>query len=55
MFKVGLKFHEVFIKPIRGLYDEHTVTVDGFKENNVELMKGHWIDTRHGKEGDKIY
>ena len=36
-------------------YDEHTVTVDGFKENNIELMKGCWIDTRHGKEGGKIY
>ena len=55
LFKVDLKFHEAFIKPIHGLCDEHTVTVDRFKENNIELMKGHWIDTRHGKEGGKIY
>ena len=55
MFKVDLKFHEAFIKPICGLHDEHTVTVDGFKENNIELMKGCWIDTRHSKEGGKIY
>ena len=55
MFKVDLKFHEAFIKPIPGLYDEHIFTVDGFKENNIELMKGCWIDTRHGKEGGKIY
>ena len=55
MFKVDLKFHEAFIKPIRGLYDDHSVTVDGFKENNIELMKGHWIDTKHGKDGVKIY
>ena len=29
--------------------------MEGFKENNIELMKGCWIDTRHGKEGVKIY
>ena len=55
MFKVDLKFHEAFIKLIHGLYDEYKVTVEGFKENNVELMKGHWIDTRHGDDGGKIY
>ena len=55
MFKVDLKFHEAFIKPIWGLYNDHSVTVEGFKENNVELMKGRWIDTRHGKDGVKIY
>ena len=55
MFTVDLKFHDAFIKPIHGLYEEHTVTVDGFKENNAELMKGRWIDTRHGKDGGKIY
>ena len=55
MFKVDLKFHEAFIKLICGLYDEYKVTVEGFKENNVELMKGHWIGTRHGDDGGKIY
>ena len=40
LFKVDLQFHEAFVKPIRGLYDEYIVTVDGFKENNAELLKG---------------
>ena len=49
LFKVDLQFHEAFVKPIRGLYDEYIVTIDGFKENNAELLKGRWIDTRHGQ------
>ena len=55
MFKVDLKFHEAFIKPIQGLYDDYQVTVEGFKENNAELMKRCWIDTRHGDDGGKMY
>ena len=55
LFKVDLHFNEAFVKPIRGLYKEYIVTVDGFKENNIELLKGRWIDTRHGSDGDKIY
>ena len=55
LFKVDLHFNKAFIKPIRGLYKEYIVTVDGFKENNTELLKGRWIDTRHGSDGDKIY
>ena len=55
LLKVDLHFNEAFIKPIRGLYKEYIVTVDGFKENNAELLKGRWIDTRHGSDGDKIY
>ena len=54
LFKVDLQFHEAFVKPIRSLYDEYIVTVDGFKENNAELLKGRWIDTRHGSDGSKI-
>ena len=45
LFKVDLQFHEAFVKPICGLYDEYIVTIEGFKENNAELLKGHWIDT----------
>ena len=51
LFKVDLQFHEAFVKPICGLYDEYIVTVDGFKENNAELLKGRWIDTLHGFDG----
>ena len=53
VFKVDLKFHEAFVKLIHGLYDEYKVMVDGFEENNTELMKGHWIDIRHGDNGGK--
>ena len=45
LFKVDLQFHEAFVKSIRGFYDEYIVTVDGFKENNAELLKGSWNDT----------
>ena len=55
LFKVDLQFHEAFVKPIRSLYDEYIVTIDGFKENNAELLKGCWIDIRHGSDGSKIY
>ena len=44
LFKVDLQLHEAFVKPIHSLY-EHIVTIDGFKENNAELLKGRWIDT----------
>ena len=40
LFKVDLHFNKAFIKPIHGLYKEYIVTVDGFKENNAELLKG---------------
>ena len=52
MFTVDLKFHETLIKPICSLYDDYCVTVE---DNNTELMKGCWIDTRHGDDGGKIY
>ena len=52
---MDLKFHEAFAKPICGLYDDYCVTVEGFKDNIAELMKGRWIDTRHGDDGGKIY
>ena len=55
MFTMDLTLHEPFIKPIRGLYDDYCVTVEGFKEHNTELMKGRWIDMRHGDDGGKIY
>ena len=48
-------FNELFIKPIRGLYDDQMISVDEFKERNPTLMKNRWIDTQHGKSGEKIY
>ena len=55
LFKVDLQFHEAFAKPIHSFYDEYIVTIDGFKENNAQLLKGRWIDTRHISDGSKIY
>ena len=50
-----MAFNELFIKPIHGLYRDHALSVDEFKEKNAALMKNHWIDTRHGDSGEKIY
>ena len=45
VFKCDTAFNELFIKPIRGLYIDHALGVDEFKEKNAALMKNHWIDT----------
>ena len=47
--------NELFIKPIHGLYLDHAITIDEFKDRNVSLMKNRWIDTQHGSTGEKIY
>ena len=46
---------ELFVTPIRGLYLEHAISIEDFKDRNVELMKNCWIDTTHGNKGEKIY
>ena len=53
--KRDMAINELFIKPIRGLYLDHAITIDEFKERNVSLMKNRWIDTQHGSTGEKIY
>ena len=50
-----MAFNKLFIKPIRGLYIDHALSVEEFKEKNAALMKNHWIDTRHGESGEPIY
>ena len=55
VLKCGTVFNELFIKPIRGLYKDQTISVDEFKERNATLMKNRWIDTQHGSSGEKIY
>ena len=47
--------NELFIKPIRGLHKDQTISVEEFKERNATLMKNRWIDTQHGSSGEKIY
>ena len=39
MYKHDTAFNELFIKPIRGLYRDHALSVDEFKEKNATLMK----------------
>ena len=46
---------EQFVTPVHGLYSEHVISIEDFKDHNVELMKNCWIDTTHGKKGEKIY
>ena len=49
------EFNELFIKPIRGLYSEQSITVDEFKDRHESIMKNRWVDTSHGTKDDKIY
>ena len=46
---------EQFVTPVRGLYTEHVISIEDFKDHNVELLKNHWIDTTHGKKGETVY
>ena len=55
VYKRDTAFNELFIKPIRGLYLEHTITVNEFKDRNASVMKTRWVDTEHGSAGEKIY
>ena len=55
VYKRDTAFNELFIKPTRGLYIDHSIGVDEFKEKNASIMKTRWIDTRHGSAGEKIY
>ena len=47
--------NELFITPIRGLYDEYAMSIEEFKDKNVGIMKNRWVDTSHGDNGEKIY
>ena len=55
VYKRDSAFNELFIKPIRGLYLEHTITIEEFKDRNASVMKTRWVDTEHGSAGEKIY
>ena len=55
VYKRDTAFNELFVKPIRGLYIDHSIGVDEFKEKNTSIMQNRWIDTRHSSAGEKIY
>ena len=48
-------FNELFIKPIRGLYDDQAITVEEFKDRYEDIVKSRWVDTTHGKNSLKVY
>ena len=54
VYKCDMAFNELFIKPMRGLYIDHALSVEESKEKNAALMKNRWIDTRHGESGEPI-
>ena len=50
-----MTFNELFIKPIRGLYDYQAITVEEFKDRYEDIVRSRWVDTTHGKNGLKVY
>ena len=55
VLKRDREFNELFIKPIRGLYEDQCITVTEFKEQNAGILKNRWLETSDGTKGDKIY
>ena len=55
VFKRDTEFNELFIQPIRGLYEDQAITVTEFKERNAGILKNRWVDTSHGTNENKIY
>ena len=55
ILKRDTTFNELFIKPIHGLYDDHAITVEEFKDRHEDIVRSRWVDTTHGKNGLKIY
>ena len=53
--KYDMANSEQFVTPVRGLYSEHVISIEDFKDRNIELLKNRWIDTTHGKKGETIY
>ena len=47
--------NEQFITPVRGLYPEHSISIEEFKARNAGLMKNRWIETVPVNKGEKIY
>ena len=48
-------FNELFINPIRRLYEDQAITVEEFKDRYEDIVKSRWVDTTHGKNGLKVY
>ena len=46
---------EQFITPVRGLYPEHSISIEEFKARNAGLLKNRWIETVPVNKGEKSY
>ena len=55
VLKRDTTFNELFIKPICGLYGDHAITIEEFKDRHENIVRNQWVDTTHGKNGLKIY
>ena len=55
ILKRDMTFNELFIKPIRRLYDDQAITVEEFKDRYEVIVRSRWVDTTHGKNGLKVY
>ena len=55
ILKRDTTFNELFIKPIRGLYDDQAITVEEFKDRYEDIVRSRWVETTHGKNGLKVY
>ena len=55
VLKRDTEFNKLFIKPIRGLYEDHAIKVNEFKDRHSGILKNRQVDTSHGTKGEKIY
>ena len=44
---------ERFITRVRGLYPEHSISIEEFKARNAGLLKNRWIETVPVNKGEK--
>ena len=46
---------EKFMKPICGLYEDCSTTIEQFKVDNPQLLQNHWLDTEPLNNGFLVY
>ena len=55
VLKRDTTFNELFVKPIRGLYSDQTISVEDFKDRHEDIVQSRWVDTTHEKNRLKVY
>ena len=43
VLKRDITFNELFIKLIRGLYKDHAITVEEFKDRHKDIVRSRWV------------